>query len=380
MARPRFSFVTVSNDVNYLALLWKSLSFSNPNQNWEWIIGIEASNNSHDWLGLKNDISQKANVNFCTIPKVHRASTGKKLNYCINRANGEYFIFLEEGNVFEPDEFNELLSANYTHDLTCFSNETKLSARMLYDATCAPIDLFIWKKEIFQELKGFNTTLFLACGYELTCRTYLANKSIEVRSDTIIRNLGSKEKLEQFIQAVREIANFLLHTLISTEMELTKKPFLTVVLTPPKDNKQIQVQINEDTSTIEFYDHKNNLVEDNTVGALRIIDVLNFLNPKNVLPFFQKLWELLLPEGWIISASLSANEAGGFSDPRFASCWTPQSFRIFCLDDLTFDRFTGLFEATRIYESYPSEWHKKNKFLYTHADLMKLIRKTDTIT
>jgi hypothetical protein len=114
--------------------------------------------------------------------------------------------------------------------------------------------------------------------------------------------------------------------------------------------------------------------EDSSVGVFRAADFLEHIPIGKVVPLMNELWRCLAPGGWLISRTPSTGGKGAFCDPTHASFWNDLSFRYYT--DKRYAAYvpeiTCRFEATRVWECYPSQWHKKNDLKYVYADLVAL--------
>jgi SAM-dependent methyltransferase len=114
--------------------------------------------------------------------------------------------------------------------------------------------------------------------------------------------------------------------------------------------------------------------ESDSVGIFRAADFLEHIPRERVVFVMNELWRCLAPGGWIISRTPSTGGKGAFCDPTHASFWNDLSFRYY-----TDRRYAAYvpeiscrFEAARVWECYPSDWHKRNELKYVYADLVAL--------
>jgi hypothetical protein len=114
--------------------------------------------------------------------------------------------------------------------------------------------------------------------------------------------------------------------------------------------------------------------EDNSVGIFRAADFLEHIPREHVIPFMNDMWRCLAPGGWVISRTPSTGGKGAFCDPTHASFWNDLSFRYYC--DRRYAAYVPeikcRFQAVRVWECYPNNWHKKQELKYVYADLMAL--------
>ena len=80
----------------------------------------------------------------------------------------------------------------------------------------------------------------------------------------------------------------------------------------------------------------------------------------------------IIPSGWFLALTPSADGRGAFQDPTHVSFWNSNSFWYYTRhEQARFIHNPVLFEANRIKNFYPSEWHREHQIVYVKADLMK---------
>lgn len=113
---------------------------------------------------------------------------------------------------------------------------------------------------------------------------------------------------------------------------------------------------------------------DDSVGIFRAADFLEHIPREHVVPVMNELWRCLTPGGWLISRTPSSGGKGAFCDPTHASFWNDLSFRYY--SDRRYAAYVPeircRFQAARVWECYPSDWHKEQQLLYVYADLIAL--------
>jgi SAM-dependent methyltransferase len=114
--------------------------------------------------------------------------------------------------------------------------------------------------------------------------------------------------------------------------------------------------------------------EDNSVGIFRAADFLEHIPREHVVPFMNEMWRCLAPGGWLISRTPSSGGKGAFCDPTHASFWNDLSFRYYTdrRYSVYVSEITCRFQAARVWECYPSDWHKQQDLKYVYADLVAL--------
>ncbi len=84
----------------------------------------------------------------------------------------------------------------------------------------------------------------------------------------------------------------------------------------------------------------------------------------------------LTPGSWFLTLTPSTDARGAFQDPTHVSFWNSNSFWYYTRpEQARFIRFIHspvLFEANRVKNFYPSDWHREHQIVYVKADLIKV--------
>ena len=128
---------------------------------------------------------------------------------------------------------------------------------------------------------------------------------------------------------------------------------------------------------------------DSSVGAIRASDFLEHMNtcpdsscehgadgvsPRCVVGMMNEFYRVLAPGGWLITHTPSTDGRGAFQDPTHVSYWNPNSFWYYTrADQARFVRgITCRFQVARMWDGYPTQWHRENKLAYVDANLVAL--------
>lgn len=87
----------------------------------------------------------------------------------------------------------------------------------------------------------------------------------------------------------------------------------------------------------------------------------------------EELHRCLAPQGWLLSQTPSTDGRGAFQDPTHFSFWNSNSFWYYTRADQ--NRFIDCpvrFQASRVKNFFPSEWHREHQIVYVKADLLKV--------
>lgn len=128
---------------------------------------------------------------------------------------------------------------------------------------------------------------------------------------------------------------------------------------------------------------------DDSVGAIRASDFLEHMNtcpdsscthgadgvsPRCVVGMMNEFHRVLAPGGLLLTHTPSTDGRGAFQDPTHVSYWNPNSFWYYTrAEQARFVRgITCRFQVARMWQGFPSPWHRDNNLLYVDADLVAL--------
>jgi SAM-dependent methyltransferase len=404
---PQFSIFTPTHDVRHLPATYKSLC-DQVNKDWEWVVLLNGNAVNHGPSFLKEDkrIIVRVAESQGNIGALKREAT----SYC----SGEYLVELDHDDCLVPHAL-EMLSewidkhskpeflysdfVNFYDDGRCQTYDgwntykyelngsvytaleaPNVSARTLYQIFYAPNHVRCWRRDFYEHIGGHDRTMEICDDHDLLCRTYLGGaRFVRVPDPLYFYRLRPDGKNTYLLRnaeiqvAQQQVGNKYFYQLVEEETERRglMKLDLGGAHNAPKGYKTLDV-----TGDVDFRcDVRTGLpLEDESCGVIRAVDFLEHIGPDHVIPLFNELWRVLAPGGFLISSTPSTNGLGAFCDPTHVSFWNRLSFRYYCDPDQKkyIPEFKGHFEATRVWESFPSEWHQNNQVPYVHADLMKL--------
>ena len=107
------------------------------------------------------------------------------------------------------------------------------------------------------------------------------------------------------------------------------------------------------------------------IGAFQAHDALEHL--RDPIHTMKELHRCLAPQGWLLSQTPSTDGRGVFQDPTHVSFWNSNSF--WCYTRADQNRCIDCpvrFQANRLKNFFPSEWHREHQIVYVKADLLKV--------
>jgi len=373
---PRYSIITVGYSRNQISNLWKSFKKQKFPTSWEWIIIVESDADlTHLTKRLQPALNVSPNIMLFSMKDPSPENTkAERILYAVTKSSGNFLVIFNSDIAFNQGAFEYL--ENIAGDVDNRNDLTVIGPYETEPPIYAPDhfwpDLHIWKRNSFLNLQGYNKTLTIGLHYEVLCRAYIAGYKISYHNWGPIKSFITK-KSDELIATHRAIAHQMFSELIRQEANRKKLKIGTIVI-PEHSDKKFEDDVLLITYSNGILTCEGDYLADGSFGIIQAADFLNYLSRDEILPFWEKVWNLLAPHGWFVSATPDGAGMGAFADPRNRSYWNKFSFSLFCLTkDSPFNLgLSGPFEHNRVYTDFPSPWHRENDFSYVHADLRKL--------
>ena len=113
-------------------------------------------------------------------------------------------------------------------------------------------------------------------------------------------------------------------------------------------------------------------LKDGSVGVIRAVDFIEHISDSVTL--MNEIYRVLAPGGVLLSLTPSTDGRGAFCDPTHVAFWNELSFRYYVRGDDAqkyVPAITARFRLSRLYTSFPSDWHRDNDVPYVCANLAK---------
>jgi hypothetical protein len=252
-------------------------------------------------------------------------------------------------------------------------------AASLHRIEYAPNHIRAWSREAYTQAGGHDPARTIADDHDLICRTYLAGVPFRHIPEPLYLqrwHAGSSQHRmgDQLAAARQEVSNR--HTPAVIEEWCRREGLPRIDLGGfhgcPKGYTSIDLRAGADV----VCDVRDGLpFDDASVGIVRAADFLEHLAPgAETINLWNEAYRVLAPGGWFIVRVPSSDGRGAYQDPthksfyNFNSHWyyTDGTFRTYV------DGLRCRFQATRVWDAYPSAWHREHRILYTNMDLVCL--------
>jgi SAM-dependent methyltransferase len=267
------------------------------------------------------------------------------------------------------------------------------TAAALQQIFYAPNHVRVWRRDTYFAIGGHDPDMPICDDQDLLIRTYLAGKRFvhipEVLYFYRLQDAGGNTYLErnkEIQEKQQEIANKYIYALIEEECRRNNMPRVDLGGGHGSPSGYLAVDL---VGGDVCCDIRQGLpFEDNSIGCVRAYDFLEHIphcpdsscehgangRPMCVVGIMNEIYRVLAPGGWLISRTPSTDGRGAFQDPTHCSFWNPNSFWYYTRHQQA-QYVRGIdcrFQATRIWQAHPSDWHRNNNILYVFADLVAL--------
>jgi SAM-dependent methyltransferase len=408
----RFSIFTPTHDTKYLVDTYQSL-LAQTYIDWEWVVVLNKGAMLPDAI---------IDPRVTTIRAPHWADgVGGLKRFACEQCKGYYLVELDHDDALLPEALQKISDAIDEHDPdfiysdavslnedgTCrmygkeygwehyekgsmwINSSFEPTASSLREIFYAPDHVRVWKRSVYTDVGGHDPRLPVCDDFDLIIRTYLSGAKFHHIPECLyvyrIHANGDNTwvKHNAQIQAKQaEIGNRYQPLLVdewAKRMGLPKydlgcgaspaEGYLGVDLSGADVNCNI-------SAGLPF--------TDNSVGIIRAYDFLEHI-PHCVdsrcthefgctVAVMNEIYRVLVPGGWLLTATPSTDGRGAFQDPTHCSFWNSNSWWYFTREQQR--RFVpgikARFQKARIWTSFPSEWHKTHDISYVYAEVVAL--------
>lgn len=252
-------------------------------------------------------------------------------------------------------------------------------AASLYQIFYAPNHVRAWTRAAYAAAGGHDPALEVCDDHDLLCRTYLAGVDMRRIPECLYlyrlqpgeRNSYLERNAE--IQAGQQaVGNRYFYRLVAEWVRRTGLPAwdLGGRIGRPDGFRSIDLVdadlVHDVTEGLPF--------PDSSVGVIRAYDFLEHVPQARVVAVMNEIHRVLVPGGWLLSRTPSTDGRGAFQDPTHVSYWNLNSFWYYTNRD--FARYvhglTARYQGTRVWNEFPSDFHREHSIPYVYADLLAL--------
>jgi glycosyltransferase involved in cell wall biosynthesis len=420
----RFSVFTPTHRPDFINDAFESLLVQS-DTDWEWVLVPNGG------AVIPDRIRAHSKVRIVPAPDwVSRLGIGALKRFACEQCAGDYLVELDHDDLLTPDalaKVNAAINATGAEFLySDFSNFRADGSCEVYDSAYgwqsypfvlkgrsytalrafapdasalhliffAPNHVRVWGRAAYQRAGGHDSTLGVTDDHDLVCRTYLTGAKFHYIPECLYlyRLLpdGQNTYLQrnaEIQQKQQEVSNRYVYDLIAEWAKRSGLPMLDLggATGCPAGYKSVDLRNADIVCDIRY----GLPVADSSVACIRAYDFLEHVptcrdstcnhgadgkSPKCVVGLMNEIYRVLAPGGWLVSRTPSTDGRGAFQDPTHVSFWNPNSFWYYTRAEQA-KYVPGVrcrFQGTRIWQTFPTEWHKTHDILYVYADLVAL--------
>ncbi|TAG03659.1 MAG: glycosyltransferase [Betaproteobacteria bacterium] len=423
------SLFTPTHNTQFLGETYSSL-LAQTCGDWEWV--IVPNDPAKDGKAIVPEaIARDPRVKIFPAPDmVARLGVGALKRFACERATGSYLIELDHDDILAPDCLSEIISTarttgagfiysdfanflpdgksgtyNLEHGWTQYEVEIygrKYLAMRSFPPTpdalvsiyYAPNHVRAWSREAYWRAGGHDPSFRVADDHDLITRTYLTGCGFHHIEKCLylyrMHEGGGNTYIQhnaEIVARTQQIGQRDIGAIVAQWCAQNNLPMLDLGGAHNRTPGYLAVDL--DGGDVNCDIRFGLPYADNSVGCIRAYDFLEHINhcpdstcthgnggksAKCVVGIMNECYRVLAPGGWMLTRTPSTDGRGAFQDPTHVSFWNPNSFWYYTRrEQANFVRGIHCrFQGNRIWQDYPSEWHKAHNILYVYANLVAL--------
>lgn len=314
--------------------------------------------------------------------------------FCCEQARGEYLVEVDHDDELTPDCVAEVIAAfegpsrpDFVYSNCCeisdgkpwtYSEEygweyrpfrwrdAELKEMVAFDPSpasfsrvwYAPNHVRAWRGDFYRRIGGHDTRRAVLDDHDLVARSYIHGRVEKIDKCLYIYHLheGNTCRGEQNAFIQREtlaLHDKHIQPLVEKWLRLTGLRRVDLTADLPR-----------------LLEAARWPYDDEEVGLFLAADALCKLPaPQRTM---EEIHRCLAPGGWLLSQTPSTDGRGAYQDPRHVSFWNLNSFWYYTRRrHAGFIGTTARFQAVRLEDFFPSDWHEENRMPYVQAHLLK---------
>lgn len=400
----KVSVITPTHNTEHLARLYRSL-FKQTHSDWEWII---APNNGA-MLTLHGEDNR-----IKIFPAGNSDKIGFLKKFAADKTTGEIIIEVDHDDELFPTAFEECVKA-FQDPTVDFAYSNCCDVRENYEPRCfdplfgwetrqctfenrnlvemvgfppdprslckiwySPNHFRSWRKSFYDKIGGHDVTLDILDDQDILCRTYINGKMCHIDKPLYVYHLHKGNtcygpKNDKIQQDTMMLHDKYIYPMVERWCDLNKlrKIDLCGGFNKPAGYESVDLFGGDIKADL----NEKWPFEDGTVGVFRAHDALEHL--KNHVHVMKEAYRCLAPNGWFLTLTPSTDGRGAFQDPTHVSFWNSNSFLYYSNREQA--KYIGTpvrFQATRLHNFFPTDWHQLHNIVYVKADLLKFSGRT----
>lgn len=261
--------------------------------------------------------------------------------------------------------------------------------RSLCEILYAPDHVRAWTRMAYKMAGGHNPALEVGDDHELVVRTYLKGAHFEhIQKPLYLHRLNadttSQTRLEEINRISRATRDRYLHELVREWCKRSNLPMFDLggAHNSPPGYQPIDRNLPEGNPYKgDVFEILTEKVEPNSVGCFRANDFLEHVPIGKVNELMNLLYDRLVPGGFILSHTPAVCDdegrcgRGSYQDPDHKSFWSSNNFWYYT--DAEYAKYQNgdvkcRFQTVRVFNYYPSEFHRHHLIPYVLWDGMAL--------
>jgi len=392
------SIITPTHNTTYLKELEKSI-LDQSFQDWEWVVLL------NNWA--KVELSDDPRIKVYTMP-FESTIIWQIKKYAFWLAKGEILCEIDHDDLITPDCLQEVYNAFQDKEVWFVSSDNaklgefvpynpiywwtyemfEWQGQQLYKMNSQPQTahhlsyirhmpdhIRCWRKSVYDDVWGHDTTLDICDDHDIIARTYHITKFHHIpRCLYIYRitwdNISINHKNAEIqVKTVQLYDKYIYKT---AERRADNKWLVKLDLCWWIDKPLWYTSIDKYNGDIIADLDQWRPLEDNSIWLIRAHDALEHLVDK--AHTMKEIYRVLAPWGMLLSSTPSTDWRWAWQDPTHCAFRNENSFWYWVywrMQPKYIYNTEHLFIESRLFTWFPSDWHKQNNINYVQANLLK---------
>jgi len=418
------SVFTPTHNPTYLDDVWRCLK-QQTYERWEWVVvpNGELSNVIHDYV--KQLTTNDPRVRIKPAP-ANVTGIGALKRFACDHCTGDVFVEYDHDDLITPDclhtiadtlskespitfLYSDSVSVTFEGVSQAFLPEFgwkhydwahngrtyrvnrayNITPRSLCEILYAPDHVRAWTRGAYRVAGGHNTTLPVGDDHDLIVRTYLKGvRFVHICRPLYLHRMSaattSGRQAQNITVTSQRTRDRYLHPLIEEWCSRNGLAMLDLggAHNSPPGFRPIDRSLpSSDPYSGDVFDVLENKIPENSVGCFRAFDFLEHVAIGQVTRLMNLLYSRLVPGGFLMTHTPAVSDfegkdgRGAYQEPDNKIFWPPNNFLYYT--DAEYAKYQNgdvkcRFQTVRLYNYYPSDFHKQNFIPYVLWDGMAL--------
>jgi glycosyltransferase involved in cell wall biosynthesis len=243
----------------------------------------------------------------------------------------------------------------------------------------APNHVRVWRRALYEKIRGHDPLMSLCDDHDLLIRTYLAGGHFVHIPEVLYfyREHGKDGDTANTYTKNRE-------KISSETIKLSNRNFYKLMDEWARRENLRKIQFwaggeelpGHEIITLKEFEANGYVlpVDDDSVGLVRAVDSIPRVDQMHRVTIMNEIYRILAPGGFLLARLQSSDGLMADADPSVRSRWNRMSFQYYCNRGMAaqIPDIVCRFQDTRVWDEALDKWHSDNRMIHTYADICAL--------